>query len=125
MLFRSLQLMMPDFGRVRGLFLRECARVVVVILRLGIFIWFDPINEETYVHGRDRARLLCIGNKSGDPTGLELSPVGRSGLYRPGVCAFLFRERERERERADPLFGSGQAPFIGFRDLPIHGKSFR
>ena len=103
--------MMPDFGRVRGLFLRECARVVVVILRLGICMWFGPVNEETYVHGRDRARLLCIGNNSGDrddPTGLELSLVGRSGLYRLGVCAFLFREREKEREReGDPPFGSG------------------
>ena len=97
--------MMPDFGRVRGLFLRECARVVVV-LRLGICMWFGPVNKETYVHGCDRARSLCIGNSSGDrddPTGLELSPVGRSGLYRPGVLVPYNSERERSRERGSPF----------------------
>ena len=44
-------------------------------------VW--SVNEETYVHGCDRARSLSIGNRSSDrddPTGLELSPVGRSSL---------------------------------------------
>ena len=48
--------MMPDFRRVRGLFLREYARVMVVMLRLEICMWFGPVNDETYVHGYDRAR---------------------------------------------------------------------
>ena len=80
------------------MFLRECARVVVATLRLEICMWFDSVNEETYVHGCDRARSLCIENRSSDrddPTNLELSPVDRSGLYRPGVFVPYNSERER------------------------------
>ena len=56
---------------------------MIVILELEICRWFDSVNEETYVHGCDRARSLSIRNRFGDwddPTGLELSPVGRSSL---------------------------------------------
>ena len=56
---------------------------MIVILKLEICRWFDSVNEETYVHGCDRAHSLSIGNRSGDrddPIGLELSPVGRSNL---------------------------------------------
>ena len=99
---------MLDFGRVRGVFLCECARVVVATLRLEICMWFGSINEETYVHGCDRARPLCIKNRSGDrddPIGLELSPVGRSRFPRLGVCVVLSSERERDI----PLSGVGRA----------------
>ena len=56
---------------------------MIVILKPEIRRWFGSVNEETYIHGCDRARSLSIENKSGDrddPTGLELSPVGRSSL---------------------------------------------
>ena len=52
-------------------------------------MWFDSVNEETYVHGCDRARSLSIEKRSSDrddPTGLELSPVGRSSRFGLSVC---------------------------------------
>ena len=72
-----------DFGRVSEVWLFKCTVVMIVMLKPEICRWFGSINEETYVHKCDRARSLSIGNKSGDrddPTGLELSPVGRSSL---------------------------------------------
>ena len=56
---------------------------MIVILELEICRWLGFVNEETYVHGCDRARSLSIEYRSGDrddPTGLELSLVGRSSL---------------------------------------------
>ena len=80
---------MPVFGRVRGVRLLGCAVVVIEILRPKICMWFGSVNEETYVYGCDGARSLSIKNKSGDrddPTGLELSPVGRDSLFLNWVC---------------------------------------
>ena len=103
------------FRESKRVTLLECARVMVVISRLGICMWFGPVNKETYVHGCDNARLLCIRNNSGDredPTGLELSPVDRGGFIRIGcVDASQFRERDSERERESPLFRGRVGPF--------------
>ena len=97
------------FGRVRGVRLLGCVLVVIVILRQKICMWFGPVNKETYVHGCDRARSLSIGNKSGDrddPTGLELSPVGRSSLFlnwgRVCVCHSIASSK-----KLDPFLGVG------------------
>ena len=100
------------FWESKRVVLLECGRVMVVILRPRICMWFGPVNKETYVHGCDRARSLCIGNNSGDrddPTGLELSPVGRRGLYGPSVFVPCSSEREIAREREwIPFSGVGR-----------------
>ena len=67
-----------------------CRVVKIEILTLEICIWFGSVNEETYVHGCDRAHSLSIGKRSSDqddPTGLELSPVGWSSSLGLSVCA--------------------------------------
>ena len=73
-------------------------------LTLEICMWFGSVNEETYVHGCDRARPLSIRKRSGDrddPTGLELSPVGRSSRLGLSVCISV------RKKSFDPLNGEG------------------
>ena len=71
-------------------------------LRLEICMWFGPVNEETYVHMCAGARSLSIRKRSSDwddPTGLELSPVGRNSGLGLNVCVtvkkILFNPHQR------------------------------
>ena len=74
-------------------------------LTLEICMWFGSINEETYIHGCDRARPLSIRKMSGDwddPTGLELSPVGWSSRLGLSVCVTV---REKNIFHLSPQWG--------------------
>ena len=73
-------------------------------LMLEICMWFGSVNDETYVHGCDRACPLSIRKRSGDrddPTGLELSPVGWSNRLGLSVCVTV------RKKIFHPLNGEG------------------
>ena len=79
------------FGRVRAVRRFVCRVAKAERLMLEIWMWFGSTNKETYVYVCDRARgtFTKYRKRSGDrddPTGLELSPVGRSSGLGLSVC---------------------------------------